>query len=598
MRALVGWILALGLVVSPAVAKAGGAAGEGSPATAKTDQPVTPATTAPAANSTAAPAKPAAANLESELDELRDVLQTQAKQIQEQNDALKQQQAQMEALEKQLKASASTDATAPAAPATTTMASAAFPSPAPAASSPAPAPAAAAPQGEQPSPLYFSIGGAHFTPGGFLDLTDVFRTEATGNGIGSNFGAIPYNNVFPTAGLTEDRFSLQNSRLTLRVDSKVAGGDAVGYLEADFLGNAAASLNVTSNSNTLRMRVYFLDYRKGKFEILAGQDWSMLTANRTGIGFMPGDVFNTQDFDTNYQMGLVWERTPQFRFIVHPNKTVAFGVSIEDPEQYVTSAVTLPASFASSQINVGGTATAANVAPDIVAKLAFDPKFGTRSSHFEVVGLERTFRINSASGSGAGPTNFGNTTITGAGVAFNSNFEIFKNFKLYETAFWSDGGGREIGNAGVPDFIVTAPPSGGTAATAGNLYGLSAVHSGSGIAGFEYQTTPKLLLYGYFSGVYVDRNFGSTSSTTTCPSACLGYGFPLTSPTSANRLMHEGTIGWVQYFWRNPNYGAFSMISQLSYLDRYPWDPGNTGGNAPKDAHDVSAWIDLRYTLP
>ena len=342
MRALVGWILALGLVVSPAVAKAGGAAGEGSPATAKTDQPVTPATTAPAANSTAAPAKPAAANLESELDELRDVLQTQAKQIQEQNDALKQQQAQMEALEKQLKASASTDATAPAAPATTTMASAAFPSPAPAASSPAPAPAAAAPQGEQPSPLYFSIGGAHFTPGGFLDLTDVFRTEATGNGIGSNFGAIPYNNVFPTAGLTEDRFSLQNSRLTLRVDSKVAGGDAVGYLEADFLGNAAASLNVTSNSNTLRMRVYFLDYRKGKFEILAGQDWSMLTANRTGIGFMPGDVFNTQDFDTNYQMGLVWERTPQFRFIVHPNKTVAFGVSIEDPEQYVTSAVTLP----------------------------------------------------------------------------------------------------------------------------------------------------------------------------------------------------------------------------------------------------------------
>ena len=168
-------------------------------------------------------------------------------------------------------------------------------------------------------------------------MTNVFRTEASGNGIGTNFGGIPYNNVLPAGGLTEDRFSAQNSRITLRMDSKVLGGDAVGYLEADFLGNAAASLNVTSNANTLRMRVYFLDYRKSKWEVMFGQDWSMFTANRTWIGFMPGDVFNTQDFDTNYQLGLVWERTPQVRFILHPSKTVAFGVSLENPEQYIPS---------------------------------------------------------------------------------------------------------------------------------------------------------------------------------------------------------------------------------------------------------------------
>jgi hypothetical protein len=40
------------------------------------------------------------------------------------------------------------------------------------------------------------------------------------------------------------------------------------------------------------------------------------------------------------------------------------------------------------------------------------------------------------------------------------------------------------------------------------------------------------------------------------------------------------------------------MINQISYMDRYPWAPGSTGGNTPKDAHDVTAFIDIRYTLP
>src|SRR5271168_1947392 len=98
MRALLGWILALGLVVSPGVAKAGGA-GEDSPATVKTDTPAK-STTGPVTPGVTAPAKPApAASLESELDELRDVLQSQAKQLQEQSEQLKQQQDKMQALE-------------------------------------------------------------------------------------------------------------------------------------------------------------------------------------------------------------------------------------------------------------------------------------------------------------------------------------------------------------------------------------------------------------------------------------------------------------------------------------------------------------------
>ena len=63
----------------------------------------------------------------------------------------------------------------------------------------------------------------------------------------------------------------------------MAGGAVLGYLEADFLGFTNDNLNVTSNSNTLRLRLYFVDYRRGKWEILGGQNWSMVTPSRTGM---------------------------------------------------------------------------------------------------------------------------------------------------------------------------------------------------------------------------------------------------------------------------------------------------------------------------
>jgi len=159
------------------------------------------------------------------------------------------------------------------------------------------------------APLSVQIGGAQFTPGGFLDLTSVFRTTNVGSGIGTSFGSIPFSNT--AAGqLSEFRFSAQNSRLSLRVDSQPGGAKLTGYVEADFLGNAPANLVVGSNSNTLRMRLYWLDIRKGGWEVLAGQSWSLLTPNRKGLSPMPSDIFYSQDMDTNYQVGLTWSRDP------------------------------------------------------------------------------------------------------------------------------------------------------------------------------------------------------------------------------------------------------------------------------------------------
>ena len=91
---------------------------------------------------------------------------------------------------------------------------------------------------------------------------------------------------------------------------------------------------VSSNSNTLRSRVYWVDVAKGKWEFLAGQTWSLITPGRTGISPLPGNLFYSQDIDVNYQAGLVWGRIPELRFVFHPTSKAAIAVALDNQEQY------------------------------------------------------------------------------------------------------------------------------------------------------------------------------------------------------------------------------------------------------------------------
>src|SRR5262249_36137211 len=135
------------------------------------------------------------------------------------------------------------------------------------------------------SPLEIHVGDADLLVGGFMDLTSITRSTNTGNGLGTNFSNFPFTTttsgaVNPVAKLSETRFSAQNSRLTLQATSKVGASSVKGYLEADFLGNTAQNLNVTSNSNGLRLRLYWVQFTHGRFEFLGGQSWSLLVPNR------------------------------------------------------------------------------------------------------------------------------------------------------------------------------------------------------------------------------------------------------------------------------------------------------------------------------
>ncbi len=443
-------------------------------------------------------------------------------------------------------------------------------------------------QGEKKSPLSFRIGNADFTPGGFVDITSINRTTNVGSGIGTSFGGIPYSNTLPQARLSESRLSTQNSRLSLKVNANTGVNDFTGYVETDFLGFQPPNANQTSNSNSLRLRLYFVDVKHKKWEFQAGQLWSWMTPNRVGLSPMPSDIFYSQDMDTNYQVGLTWARQTAFRIAYHPTSSWAIGLSVENPQQFVPGSVTFPGgstgpfpgqfengSGSTSAASAGTNPAVPNLHPDIIVKSAWDVKVSDRNMHFEVAGLVRSFKVFNSVG-GANTTN----SITGGGGSANVNLELVKNFRLIGNSFYSYGGGRYIFGLG-PDVIVRPD---GT---------LSGVHSGSGIGGFEWQANPKYMLYGYYGGAYFQRNFGLlASSATPAPSCngvsgftCVGFGYPGSS-NSANRAIQEGTIGFVR---------KGQIITQYSYVTRAPWFVA-TG--APKNAHTSLIYADVRYTLP
>ncbi|HEV7552376.1 MAG TPA: hypothetical protein VGP65_11875, partial [Candidatus Angelobacter sp.] len=169
------------------------------------------------------------------------------------------------------------------------------------------------------SPLSFRIGGADFTPGGFVDFENVFRTTNTGNVTATNFWAIPFNNT--AAGhLTEYRSTGQYSRINLKATTKFKGTDVMGYVEADFNGNDAANVFITSNGHTMRMRLYWLDLKPGKWEFLGGSTWGLQTPNRTGISPMPADLSLTLGEDAQTHVGINYTRAAEFRVGYHFNK--------------------------------------------------------------------------------------------------------------------------------------------------------------------------------------------------------------------------------------------------------------------------------------
>jgi uncharacterized coiled-coil protein SlyX len=452
------------------------------------------------------------------------------------------------------------------------------------------------------SPLSFRIGGTEFTPGGFVDFEQVFRSTNTGNNISTSFGAIPFSNT--VAGhLTEYRATGQYSRFNLKITGQYGANNVTGYIEGDFNGNDATNVFVTSNPHTTRLRLYWLDLKRGKWEFLGGQSWGLMTPNRVGVSPMPQDLLITYNEDANIQVGVNYTRAGTFRAVFHPNDNFAWAFGVENPEQFTTGVV-FPFAFnaaLSAQFDPqNGANGTPNVAPDIVTKMAIDGNPGGRHMHFELGGL-----INWAKATFVpiGGTSFTHTSTTGAGVQTAFVLSVTKNFRVVGNGLWGPGVGRQ--NIGLgPQVVIVPVQTGPTTFTAHT----SPVHSGNGLLGLELQATPKTLFGAYYGGAYFSRNaFPDVTNPTvlTIPIACapglplqtkpcIGYG-GLNSANTNNRAIQEGTFDWTQTFWRNPQYGAVLLITQYSYLTRAPWF---VAAGAPKNAHLSMGFVSLRYVLP
>jgi len=444
---------------------------------------------------------------------------------------------------------------------------------------------------KEPTSIQFK--GLTLTPGGFLEGTMLVRTRNENADIANNYSAIPLDGS-TNARLTEFRGTARNSEFSLMVQGAAGSANLEGYVETDFLGAAPTANYVESNSWTPRLRQLWvqLAWASG-WTITAGQMWSLLTTNEKGIATLA--ELRPRTVDGQYVVGFTWTRQRAFRVTKNFNNKAWAAFSVEEPET-TYSAAFVPANImglntsqnASTGVNLlpflpnysNGFAT--ELAPDLLAKLAFEPRWG----HFEIKALGRLFRDRIASTA----TTNGHTNISeGYGIGFGALMPLAnKKLEVPLEGLFGQGIGR-YGTSGLPDATLN-PISGA----------LRPLREAKIMGGLLYHRSSRLDLYTYGGDEYAGRDaFVSPTGT------AAGYGSPLVSYTGcmnevalnscsgANRNIYEVTAGyWYRLF--GGEFGRIEQGNQLVYIHRNLW----SGVGRTPQGSDIVAYTSLRFYLP
>lgn len=450
------------------------------------------------------------------------------------------------------------------------------------------------------SPLSFRIGGMDFTPGGFVDFQNIFRTENTGSVVSTAFNNIPFSNT--AAGhLTEFRSTGQYSRWNMKIGGKYGANNITGYVEGDFNGNDAANVFATTNPHTLRLRLFFADVKRGSWEFTAGQAWSLITPNRVGTSMMPSDLATTQATDGNIHVGVAYSRDGQFRVTYRPSDHFSWAIATDNPQQYTNGEVVAPTTFnavLATQLDGSVTTGVPNLMPDLMTKMAYDTKMGNHAFHVEAGALATSVKVTAVD---VGATTFSSHHSFGEGVMGGVNLELIKNVRIMAYGTTGTGIGRYMIGFG-PQYVVA--PIATSPATF--TIDTSMVHASSGYGGIEAQHG-KTQIAAYYGGFYFGRNSFNdvTAAATATPISCapglaainrpcIGFGGTNSANTN-NRAIQEGSFVLTQTLWRNPQYGALQLINDASYSTRAPWF---VAVGAPKNAHMFMDHLVLRYVIP
>lgn len=482
------------------------------------------------------------------------------------------------------------------------------------------------------SPLALRYKGITITPGGFLAAEAVRRSRALGADVNT-----PFNNLtMPGASqsATSEFFgSGRASRITLLAEGRLKSAKLSGYVEADFLSAGVTSNNNQSNSYTMRQRQAFgqatLD---NGWSFTGGQMWSLVTETKKGVENRSEATPLT--IDHQYNVGFSWARQFGFRVARNFGNKAWFALSVENPQatitthgnaaNYLVGSAGAGGGLYNSAItgcttNSSGVTTCSNAAnysfnpaPDIIAKVVFEPGFG----HYEVFGVysrfrDRVFPCVDVASTGTcngvtGPSALGafESSKEGGGFGANARWSFFKkhiDFGLH--GFGGSGVGR-YGSGGLADASVRAD---GRLELIRSLQGLSTLewHSPKWDiylnAGAEY--AGRAADFDPVTGKYVGYGapFFANKSCYTEPvpgSGGFGPGGLGSNCTADTRVLIEGSSGfWFKFYDGSKdkvNHGRLQWGAQYSYVTRNTW----SGSGLEPHGIDGMVFTSFRYYLP
>lgn len=483
---------------------------------------------------------------------------------------------------------------------------------------------------ESPTTIHYK--GITITPVAFFALENVYRTRALNSDVNTPFNSIPYNGA-NEAHVSEFNFSGRQSRLGGLFTGGAGPFKLSGYFEADFLSAGTTSNGNQSNSFTLRQRqIWGQLATKSGFALTGGQMWSLVTETGTGTDNRTEKLPNT--VDAQYMVGFNWERQPSIRIqqrvgnnFLGEGKALTLAMSLEQAQITSFNATNAPNNFffdpATGQsgglFNAFNQTPTNNVAPDVLFKAALD----LPHSHFEVGGVSRFMRVRYypavvTAGTGPGNARPGATPTNDteyAGGAFgHARVTLNKYVDFAASAMGGQGVGR-YASAQLAD--ATVRPTGK----------LEPLRSYNALFSIETHPTPKLDVYGYAGGEYVQRTFYPTGVTAT---PFTGYGAPTASVSACNvettvttpatggsinpttgscaaatRAIYEGTAGFTYRLINSPKFGRLQYQATYSYLTKNAWVGLQSGTiNTPTQvlfapkATENMVFTGMRYYIP
>jgi hypothetical protein len=477
---------------------------------------------------------------------------------------------------------------------------------------------------EWETPLSIHLKGVTITPAGFAAAEFVRRSRELGADI-----ITPFNNLtMPGASQNHlpDFFgTARQSRPSVFVGGRLKDVEFSSYLSGDFLSSGVTSNNNQSNSYTLRLRQA---WGQAKFsdgwKILGGQMWSLVTENKVGIA-PSDDAGKVNDarpttIDGQYSVGFSFARQYGLRITKDFGTKASVAFAIENAQGTLTTSgnadnYLLGQLGATNEMNSFNGTYTANPAPDLIAKVAFDPGFG----HYEIFGLADRFtdRIFPCVEAGTNPICKGGTTATGAfnaskeggGFGVNARWTVYDKHIVFGVHGFGGNGVGRYGAASLSDLSIHAN---GT---------LDLIRSYQGLGTLEWHGK-KLDLYSYAGVEYAGRAYDFDPLLNSGAGGYVGYGAPLFSNagcyaevapaggtagfnpsglskcTAQTRAIMEGTLGFWYRFYNGPK-GRFQFGTQYSYLTRRTWvgvaAPGLSGSPS---GLDNMVFTSFRYYLP